>query len=189
MSALEETAISESWSGRIDDIKSRIKDAVGATEGEIDVDTVMTRIRESVGKVGSDVDADALVARVKDAVGKAEGKVDAEKIRQWIDEVDRDKLKGWLDEARSKTASAATLVETRGERLADRAPGAFDTVLGVAKEKIGGLTGNEDLAREGELQHLKGDIEERFASAADTVEEEAKDATDAVKAKLAGTTD
>lgn len=180
--------MSDSWSGRVDDIKARIKDAVGNAEGDIDVDTVMTRIRESVGKAGSDVDADALVARVKDAVGKAEGTVDAGKIRQWIEDVDKDKLKGWLDEARSKTASAATLVETQGERLVDRAPGALDTVLGVAKEKIGGLTGNEDLAREGELQHLKGDIEERFASAADTVEIDAKDATDTVKAKAKGST-
>ena len=176
--------MSEPWSGRIDQLQTRLKEAVGNAEGEIDIATIRARLRENVDRAAHDVDTDALIARVKDVAGKAEGKIDSAKLRQWIDEVDKDTLKSWLDEAKAKTVGAATMVETHGERLAERAPGAFDTMFGAAKEKIGGLTGNEDLAHEGELQHLKGDIEARYADAADTVEGEAKDAADTVKAKL-----
>ncbi|MGH2616637.1 MAG: hypothetical protein ACRDJC_15475 [Thermomicrobiales bacterium] len=166
--------MSDSWSSRMDQIKSRIKDAVGNTEGEIDAETLMTRIRESVGQAASDVDTDALMARVKDVAGKAEGRVDTAKLKQWIDEVDRDKMQSWLDDAKAMTASAATVVEAQGERLAEKAPGAIDKLLGVAKETFGDLSGNEEMARKGELQHLKGDIQERLSGAAEVAE----DATD-----------
>ena len=166
--------MSDSWSTRIDQIKSRIKDAVGNSEGEIDAETLRIRIRETVGQAAHDIDTDALMARVKDVAGKAEGKVDSEKLKEWIDKVDRDKLQGWLDEAKSRTASAATVVEAQGERLAEKAPGAVDKLLGVAKETFGDLSGNEELARDGELQHLKGDIQERLSGASDAAE----DATD-----------
>ncbi len=168
--------MSDSWSGKIDEIKSRIKDTVGNAEGELDAESVMTRIREAVAQAGADVDTEALKTRIRDVVGKAEGKVDSDKLRQWIDELDRDKLKSWLDDAKTMTASAATAAESQGERLADQAPSAVDKWLGMAKEKIGELTGNEELAREGQLDNLKGDIKERFASAADTAQEKAKDA-------------
>ena len=178
--------MSHSWGGRIDDIKARLKEAVGDANGDVDFETVMARARESVGKAGSDVDAEALIARVRDAVGNVESKVDADKIRQWVDDVDREKVRGWLDEARTSTASAASFVGEQGERLADRAPGAFDKVVGVAKEAIGDFTGNEELARSGELQHLRGAIESRFSTATDGVAAEAADATDAVKTKREG---
>ncbi len=174
--------MSDSWSGKFNDIKSRIQDAVGNSEGEIDVDSVVGRVRETVGKAGSDLDADALVARFKETVSKTEGTVPAEKIRQWIDDVDQEKLKGWLDEAKGTAATAASFVEAQGELVAERAPGVVDKLIGAAKETLGDFAGYETLAREGELQHLKGDIEERLTGAADTVEDEVKSASDVVNA-------
>lgn len=173
--------MSDSWSGKVDEMKSRLKAAVSSTEGDIDADAMMARVREAVGKAGSDVDTEALMARVKEVAGKAEGKVDTEKLKQWIDDVDAEKLKGWLDEARAFTASAATAAEAQGEKLAERAPGMFDKVVGAAKEMFGDVTGNEDLAREGELEKFRGEIKERFAGAADTVADETKNAADAAK--------
>ncbi|MDQ3227690.1 MAG: CsbD family protein [Chloroflexota bacterium] len=175
--------MTDSWGTRFDQLKARMKDAVANTEGEIDADSVVTRLREAASQAGAEVDTEALKARVKEVVGKAEGKVDAEKLRRWIDDVDRDTLKGWLHDAKAMTTSAASAVETQGERLAEQAPGAVDKWLGMAKEKLGDLTGNEELAREGELEHLKGDIKERFASAADTVAAEVKDAPGGASAK------
>ena len=165
--ALEVKTMSDSWSNRIDQFKSRIKETVGNTEVEIDAETLRARIREMVDRTASDVDTDAIMARVKDVAGKAEGKVNTEKLKQWLDEIDRDKLRGWLDEAKTMTAGAATVVEAQGERLAEEAPGAIDKLLGVAKETFGDLSGNQDLAREGELQQLKGDIQERLSGASD----------------------
>lgn len=172
--------MSNSWSGRFDDIKARMKEAVGDSDGEIDLDTVMARVRENVARAGSDLDAETIVARAKDAVGAVEGKVNAGTIRQWIDDVDRDKVQGWVDEARTASAGAASFLGTQGERLAERAPGAIDKVVGVAKEAFGDFARNEDLARQGELQHLKGDIEARFADAADRVDNEGAAAGDAM---------
>jgi uncharacterized protein YjbJ (UPF0337 family) len=178
--------MSDSGSGRFDDIKTRLKEALGDADGEVDLDTIVARVRESVDRTGGEIDADALVARVKAAAGTIEGKADADKIRQWIDEVDRDKLQGWLEGAKSVTAGAAAFAGAQGERLADRAPGAFDKVVGVAKEALGDFIGNEGMAREGELQHLKGDIEERFANAADEAGTKAKGAVDEVRASTEG---
>ncbi len=169
--------MSVSWSGKFDQVKARIKDAVGTADGDVDADTVVHRIREAVAQAGADVDTEALKTRVKDVVGKAEGTVDSEKLKQWIDDLDRDKLKSWLDNAKTMTTGAAAAVETQGERLAEQAPGAVDTLLGTVKEKIGGLTGNQDLAHEGELDNLRGDIKERFASAQEQVTKAADDTT------------
>jgi uncharacterized protein YjbJ (UPF0337 family) len=159
--------MSDSWSGRIDEIKARLKETVGGADGEVDVDSVMRGLREAVSQAGSNVDADALVARAREAVGAVEGKVDADKLKQWIDDVDTDKLRGWLTEGKTMAAGAAAAATAHGERLAEDAPGAFDKVVGAAKEKLGDLTGNEDLAREGELEQLKGEIKERYADASE----------------------
>ena len=58
------------------------------------------------------------------------------KLRQWVAEVDRDKLKGWLEEAQQLGAGAVSVIGTQGEKLADRAPGAFDKLAGAAKERL-----------------------------------------------------
>ncbi len=173
--------------GRFDDIKSRLKEALGDSDGDVNLDTIVARVRESVDRTGGEIDAEALVARVKVAADTIEGKADGDKIRQWIDEVDRDRLQGWLDGAKTATASAASFAGTQGERLADRAPGAFDKVVGVAKEALGDFIGNEGMAREGELQHLKGDIEGRFANATVAAGPEAKGAADEARANTEGT--
>ncbi len=162
--------MSESRSGKIDEYKTRIKDVVGTGEGHVDADGLMTRIRETIGKSGSDFDADALVTRVKDVAGQAEGKVDATKLRQWVDEVDRDKLKSWLDEAKTVGAGAALLVEEQGEKLANRAPGAFDKLAGAAKEKLGSLAGDDRLINEGHVERLKGHLKATIASVTDMVD-------------------
>jgi uncharacterized protein YjbJ (UPF0337 family) len=175
--------MSESGSSNLDEIKARLKDAVANAEGHVDTEGIMSRIRETVGKAGSDVDTDAIVAKVKEVAGKAEGKVDTDKLRHWIDEVDRETLKGWLDEAKSIGAGAASLVGAQGEKLADRAPGAFDKLAGAAKERLGSLTGDEGLMSEGNIERLKGQFMETIASATEMVESESKDPADAVKTK------
>jgi uncharacterized protein YjbJ (UPF0337 family) len=176
--------MSESRSGKIDDLAARIKDAVGTIEDHVDADGVMNRIRETIGKAGSDIDADALVARVKDVAGQTEGKVDAAKLRQWIDEIDRDKLKSWLDEAKRLGVGAASLVEAQGEKLADRAPGAFEKLTGAAKEKLGSLTGEEGLINEEHVERLKGQLKETFSSVTDVVAGESSGPADASKPKV-----
>jgi len=175
--------MSESGSGSLDEIKARLKDAVANAEGHVDAESMMSRIRETVSKVGSDVDSDAIVAKVKEVAGKAEGKVDTDKLRHWIDEVDRDTLKSWLDEAKVIGAGAASLVGAQGEKLADRAPGAFDKLAGVAKERLGSLTGDEGLMSEGNIERLKGQVMEVIASATEVAESDPKDAADAIKSK------
>jgi uncharacterized protein YjbJ (UPF0337 family) len=159
--------MSDSRSDRFDELKTRLSEAIGDRDGDVDLDAVLSRIRETVGRAGSDIDTDALIARVKDAAGTAEGKVDAGKIRQWVDDVDRERLQGWFSEAKSAAAGAAAFAGSQTERLSERAPGAVDKVIGAAKEAMGDLLGNEVLARAGELQHLKGGIEARFAEAGD----------------------
>lgn len=176
--------MSESRSGKVDELTARIKDAVGMIDGHVDAHGLMTRIRETIGKAGSDIDADALVARVKDVAGQAEGKVDAGKLRQWIDEIDRDKLKSWLDEAKTLGAGAASLVEAQGEKIADRAPGAFEKLTGAAKEKLGSLTGEEGLINEGHVERLKGQLKETIASVTDMVEGESAGSADASQPKV-----
>jgi uncharacterized protein YjbJ (UPF0337 family) len=126
---------------------------------------------------------DELAARIKDVAGQAEGKVDAGKLRQWIDEIDRDKLKSWLDEAKTLGAGAASVVEAQGEKIADRAPGAFDKLTGAAKEKLGSLTGDEGLIGEGHVERLKGQLKETIASVTDMVEGASTDTVDAPNSK------
>lgn len=176
--------MSESRGGKFDDLASRVKDAMTDAEGNVDADGLLHRIRKAVGKAGSDVDADAIVARVKDVAGQAEGKVDAAKLKQWIGEVDRDKLKSWLDDAKTMGAGAASLVEAQGEKLADRAPGAFDKLAGAAKEKLGSLTGDQGLNAEGHIERFTGQIKDTIASVTDMADHDSKDAADAVKAKI-----
>lgn len=175
--------MSDAESGRFEEIKSRLREAVGDGEGEIDFESIKARLRASAERAGQDVDVDAFVARAREAVGSVEGKVNAGAIRSWIDDVDRDTIQGWMGGAKSAAAGAAAFAAAKGEKLAERAPGAFDKVIGAAKEAIGDFTGKQDLAREGELQHLKGDIESRFAEA----ETEATNAADAARAKPDGT--
>ena len=50
-------------------------------------------------------------------------------LRVLDSKVDRDKLKGWLEEAQQLGAGAVSAIGTQGEKLADRAPGAFDSVM------------------------------------------------------------
>lgn len=151
--------MSESWSGKVEEIKARLREAASGPEGEIDVNAVVRSLREA----GNDVDAEALIARVREAVGTVEGKIDAEKLKQWADEVDTGKLQGWLAEGKTMAAGAAAMAATHGERLAENAPGMFDKLVGTAKEKLGDLIGNEDLAHEGELEQLRGQIKEKYA--------------------------
>ena len=175
--------MSESRSGKIDELTSRIKDVVGNVEDHVDIDGLMNRIRETIGKAGVDVDPDAIIARIKDVAGQAEGKVDPGKLRQWIDERDRDKLTSWLDEAKTLGASAASLVGAQGEKLAERAPGALDKLTGVAKEKLGSLAGDEGLISEEHVERLKSQIKETIASVTDRVEIESTETVDTTESQ------
>jgi hypothetical protein len=102
--ATEVKAVSDSWSGKVAELKTWFKENATNAEGRVDTDAVMARIRETVANVDRDVDAETVVAKVKETVSKAEGAVDADKLKQWIDDVDSDKLKGWVAEARARAA-------------------------------------------------------------------------------------
>jgi uncharacterized protein YjbJ (UPF0337 family) len=175
--------MSDSESGKLDEITSRIKDVVADAETHLDAEGVMRRIQEAIGKVGSSVDADAIMARFKEVARQAEGKIEADKLRHWVADVDRDKLKNLLDEAQHVGASAVSL-GTQGEKLADRAPGAFDKLAGAAKERLGTLTGDEGLITEGHLERFKGQIKETIASVSEMAQSRSEDAAETIKSKL-----
>jgi uncharacterized protein YjbJ (UPF0337 family) len=176
--------MSDSESSKLDEMTSRIKDVVASAESHVDAEGLLHRIREAVGKVGSTVDTDAIMGRFKDVAGQAEGKIDAGKLRQWVAEVDREKLKGWLEDAQHLGAGAVSVIGTQGEKIADRAPGAFDKLAGAAKERLGSLTGDEGLIGEGQIERFKGQVKETIASVSEMAESRSKDAAEAVKTKL-----
>lgn len=174
----------DSEGGKLDEITSRIKDIVANAESHIDAEGLLHRIRETVGKVGSTVDTDAIMGRFKEVAGQAEGKIDAGKLKQWVAEVDRDKLKGWLEEAQHLGAGAVSVIGTQGEKLADRAPDAFDKLAGAAKERLGSLGGDEGLIGEGQIERFKGQVKETITSVSEMAESRSKDAVETVKTKL-----
>ncbi len=176
--------MSDSESGKLEEMTSRIKDAVASAESHIDADGLLHRIRETVAKVGSSVDTEAIMGRFKEAAGQAEGKIDAGKLRQWVADVDRDRLKDWLEEAQHRGAGAVSVIGSQGEKLAERAPGAFDKLAGAAKERLGTLTGDEGLIGEGQIERFKGQLKETIASVSEMAENRSKDAAETVKTKL-----
>ena len=176
--------MSDSESGKLDEVTSRIKEVVASAESQLDAEGLLHRIREAVGKVGSTVDTDAIMGRFKVMAGQAEGKLDAGKLRQWVADVDRDKLKGVLEEAQHLGAGAASLIGAQGEKLADRAPGAFDKLAGAAKEKLGTLTGDEGLIGEGQIERFKGQLRETIASVSEMADSRSKEAAEAIKTKV-----
>jgi uncharacterized protein YjbJ (UPF0337 family) len=176
--------MSDSESGKLDELTSRIKDVVASAESHLDAEGLLHRIREAVGKAGSTVDTEAIVGRFKEVAGQAEGKIDAGKLRQWVADVDRDKLRGWLEEAQHLGAGAVSLIGMQGEKLAERAPGAFDKLAGAAKERLGTFTGDEGLIGEGQIERFKGQLKETVASVSEMAESRSKDAAEAVKTKL-----
>jgi uncharacterized protein YjbJ (UPF0337 family) len=176
--------MSDSESGKLDEMTSRIKDVVANAERNLDAEGLLHRIRDAVGRVGSSVDTDAIIGRVKEVAGQADDKIDAGKVKQWAADVDRDKLKNLLGEAQHLGAEAVSLIGTQGEKLADRAPGAFDKLAGAAKERLGALTGDEGLINEGQLERFKGQFKEAVASVSEMAESRSKDAAETIKAKL-----
>jgi uncharacterized protein YjbJ (UPF0337 family) len=176
--------MSDSESGKLDEMTSRIKDAVASAESHLDAEGLLQRIREAIGKVGSTIDTDAIMGRFKEVAGHAEGKIDAGKLRQWVTDVDRDKLRAWLEEAQHLGAGAVSLIGTQGEKLAERAPGAFGKVAGAAKERLGTLTGDEGLIGEGQVERVKGQLKETIASVSEMAESRSKDVAETVKSKL-----
>jgi len=174
----------DSEGGKLDEMTSRIKDVVGSPESHLDAEGLLRRIREAVGKVGSTIATDATMGRFKDVAGQAEGKIDAGRLRHLLAEVDRDKLKGWLEEAQHLGAGAISVVGTHGERLADRAPGAFDKLAGAANERLGSLTGDEGLLGEGQIERFKGQLKETISSVSEMTESRSKDAVESVKTKF-----
>ena len=176
--------MSDTESGKLDEMTSRIKEVVASAESQIDADGLLHRIREAVVKVGSNVDTDAIIGRFRDVAGQAEDRIDAGKLRQWVADVDRDKLKGWLEEAQHLGAGAISVIGTQGEKLAERAPGAFDKLAGAAKERLGSLTGDEGLIGEGQIERFKGQLKETIASVSEMAESRSKDAAETVKTKL-----
>lgn len=176
--------MSDSESGKLDEMTSRIKDVVASAESHLDAEGLLHRIREAIAKVGSSVDTEAIMSRLKEVAGQAEGKIDAGKLRQWVAEVDRDKLKGWLEEAQHLGAGAVSVIGTQGEKVVERAPGAFDRLSGAAKDRLGSLTGGEGLIGEGQIERFKGQLKETITSVSEMAESRSKDAAELVKSKL-----
>ena len=176
--------MSDSEGSKLDEMTTRVKEAVASAESHLDADGLLHRIREAIGKVGGAVDTDAIVGRFKEVAGQAEDKIDAGKLRQWVADVDRDKLKSFLGEAQHRGADVVSLIGTQGEKLADRAPGAFDKLAGAAKERLGTLTGDEGLIGEGQRERFKGQIKETIASVSEMAESRSKDAAETIKSKL-----
>ena len=176
--------MNESESGKLDEMTSRIKHVVASAESHLDAEGLLHRIQEAVGKVGGAVDTEAIMGRFKEVAGQTEGKIDAGKLKQWVSDIDRDKLKGWLEEAQHLGAGAVSVIGTQGEKLADRAPGAFDKLAGATKERLGTLTGDEGLIGEGQIERFKGQLKETIASVSEMAESRSKDAAETVKANL-----
>ena len=176
--------MSDSERGKLDEMTSRIKDAVASAESHLDGDGLLHRIREAVAKVGSTIDTDAIMGRFREVAGQAEDKIDAGKLRHWVAEIDPDTLKAWLAEAKHLGGGAVSVLGTQGEKLAGRAPGTIDKLAGAAKERLGSLTGDEGLIGEGHIERLKGQFKETIDSVSEMAENRSKDAAEAVKSKL-----
>jgi uncharacterized protein YjbJ (UPF0337 family) len=165
--------MSDSESGKLDELTSRIKEVVAGAESHLDTEGLLHRIRESASKAGSTIDTDAIMGRFKEVAGQAEGKIDGGKLRQRVADVDRDKLRGWLGEAQHLGADAVSLIGTQGEKLA-----------GAAKEKLGTITGDQGLISEGQIERVKGQLKETIASVSEMAESRTKDVAETVKTKL-----
>ncbi len=176
--------MSDSESGKLDEMTSRIKEVVAGAESHLDAEGLLQRIREAVAKVGSSVDTDAIMGRFNEVAGQAESKNNADKLRQGVAAIDPDKLKAWLAEAQHLGAGAVSIIGTQGEKLAGRAPGTIDKLAGAAKERLGSLTVDEGLIGEGQIERLKGQVRETIASVSEMTENRSKDAAEAVKTKL-----
>jgi uncharacterized protein YjbJ (UPF0337 family) len=162
--------MSESRTSKIGELKARLSEITSDAEGEVDAGAFIARIRETVGNTISDVDAEAVATRLKATLGQVEEKIDATKAKEFIASLDAEKLTGLLDEARTRAEPATRRLEAQGERIAENLPGAVDKLMGAAKEKLGELTGDEELAHAGELDQLRGQIKEKFADAGETEE-------------------
>lgn len=171
-------------SGKLDEVTSRIKDVAASAERHLNAEGLLHRIRESIGKSGSSVDTEVVMGRFKEVASQAEGAIDAGKLKQLVADVDRDKLKGWLDEAQHLGAGAVSVIGTQGEKLAERAPGAFAKLAGAAKEKLGTLTGDEGLIGEGQIERFRGQLKLTIASVSEMAESRSKNIAETVKSKL-----
>jgi uncharacterized protein YjbJ (UPF0337 family) len=176
--------MSDSEGGKLDEMTSRIKFVGASAESHLDADGLMHRIQEAIGKVSHTLDSDSIMGRFKEVAGQAEGKIDASKLRQRAADVDRDKLKGLLDEAQHLGTSAVSYIGTQGEKLVDRAPGAFDKLTGAAKERLETLTGAEGLISDEQLEWFKGPVKETIVSVSELAESRSKDAAEMIKSKL-----
>jgi len=176
--------MSDPGSGKLDETTARIKEVAVSAERRLNAEDLLHRIRELIGKAGANIDTEAIMGRFKEVAGQTEGKIDAGSIKQRVADVDRDKLKSWLDEAQHLGAGAVSLIETQGEKLAERAPGVFDKLAGAAKETLGTLTGDEGLIGEGQIERFKGQFKETIASVSDMAESRSKAIAETVKRKL-----
>jgi uncharacterized protein YjbJ (UPF0337 family) len=176
--------MNESEGGKTGEMTSRIKDVAGNAKNHSNADELMHHILKAVGKVGSAFDTDAIMGRFKEVAGQADDKIDTSTLGQRAAAVDRAKLKSLLGEAQHLGADAVSLIGTQGEKLADRAPGAFDRLAGTAKERLGTLAGDEGLVSEGQLERFKGKFKETIASVSEMAESRSKDAAETIKAKL-----
>jgi uncharacterized protein YjbJ (UPF0337 family) len=176
--------MSDSESGKLDNMTSRIKDVVAGAESHLDGEGLLHRIWESVGKARSTVETDQIMGRFREVTGQAEGKIAAGRLRDRVADVDRDKLRSWLDEAQHLGAGAVSLIGAQGEKLAERAPGAFEKLAGATKERLWTLTGDEGLIGERQIERFKGQLKETIASVSQMAESRSKDVAKTVKTML-----
>ena len=60
----------------------------------------------------------------------------------------------------------------------------IDDAKGRIKEAAGDLTGNDDLAREGQVDQAKASVKEKVDKASDWIEDKVDDVTDWVREKV-----
>ena len=139
------------------------------------------RIREAVGKVGSTVDTDAIMGRFEVMAGQAGG----QDRRRQAQAVGRRCRSGQAEGRTGGSAASAGAASHRyhGEKLADRAPGAFDKLAARRRRSWERSPATKDRSRRAD-RAFKGQIKEDSSPVSEMADSRSKDAAEAIKTKV-----
>jgi uncharacterized protein YjbJ (UPF0337 family) len=156
--------MSESRPDRIAQLKEHWRNALGSDEALTDPDVVATRLQDAAAEIGIDIDKTAIAERMRAVASSAEGRFDRGKLDRWLEETDTGTMREWFHEAKTISGTAGAAMLDHARRLGEHTPASVDKFVGSAKERLGQFLGSEELARDGELEQLKGDIKERLVA-------------------------